>query len=937
MKKLNQLCFSEYDLNEILESSKANKLVLFIGAGFSKFSETELVKIPTWSELIDELKDELDLVKENDFLKIAQLYFLKHGQNSYVKKIKSSIKNLEPSSFHKMLFELEPHYIITTNWDNLLEKTSQDIGVAYDLVSSDVDLAQSNLDKKIIKMHGDLRQNNFVFKEDDYLQYSKNFPLIENFIKGVFSTSTVVFLGFSFDDYNLKQIISWVTTISKATPKKYLIQKKYDDTQAIYLRNHGVTLLSPTNVNINYHELYSMFFNELKIISHQKELIENIITSAKLEIKKINDSQSKSHKDKLSSVNEINKYIAKRIYKFIDGKLSPLTQYKVLLPEQISNKLTNCIISYDRTGITLKSPENDLTGDYDKSSREINNRYIDNIFKESSDFQKTFYSILKKALISNVHYNSKTYKIDSASELHSEIYKKLTFLYSKDSMDHFLVNKEYDSLLNLLVSKIKHFISEKNYIRATIYMANFDDIYRRVKREVSSASSKLSSDKYKEILKNFTPFDYKNKMLDFPRELKNDLQDLVNILEFNEIYKAYYRFDVASKDNIRLSKTRSSGGFAFSQDEFTLRQKLYPYVYFILGNEILIEEYVELKKLFEFNILGSMEHYLSQEAFSVNIIDLFILIKYCDTNNLKEFSLKLINNKKLVDINKIQDRYIYIIKKYLLASLNNICNMIHERNSESLNATSADGWLNNLLIILGGVRWNQKQLKTIMNSLIPLLENRTSGIVIYESIHYFLYSNSLLYQKSHQDMLKIIDVILEKIIKQVFNGYDTHIINSETIHFIFNLSESHKYTYKNIELLKLALLKIQNYDVRSKIIITKSLLLNIKKIGSDEVSETISDFIHDDILDLPLDINNTLQDILDRLTLISYGYSEPENFPVIINEFISNNIPDKSKDPDFETFHFKQSFPELISLIISKKGPIPYQDILDNYNIKWNA
>lgn len=232
MIELNPLSFSEYDLNEILNASQDNKLVLFIGAGFSKFSETELIKIPTWRELINELKDDLGLSEENDYLKIAQLYFLQYGQNSYVKKVKSIIRDLKPSLFHKMLFELNPHYIITTNWDSLLEKTAQDIGLAYDLVSSDVDLAQSHLDKKIIKMHGDFRQNNFVFKEDDYLQYSQNFPLIENFIKGIFSTNTVVFLGYSYSDYDLKQIVSWVTTISKATPRKYLLQKNHDAAQA---------------------------------------------------------------------------------------------------------------------------------------------------------------------------------------------------------------------------------------------------------------------------------------------------------------------------------------------------------------------------------------------------------------------------------------------------------------------------------------------------------------------------------------------------------------------------------------------------------------------------------------------------------------------------------------------------------------------------------
>lgn len=65
----------------------------------------------------------------------------------------------------------------------------------------------------------------FVFKEDDYLQYSQNFPLVENYIKGIFSTCTIVFLGYSYSDYDLKQIVSWISNISKATPKNIYSKK----------------------------------------------------------------------------------------------------------------------------------------------------------------------------------------------------------------------------------------------------------------------------------------------------------------------------------------------------------------------------------------------------------------------------------------------------------------------------------------------------------------------------------------------------------------------------------------------------------------------------------------------------------------------------------------------------------------------------------------
>ena len=403
MVKFNYLSFPEHDLKEILTSAQDNKLVFFIGSGFSKFSETEFVKIPDWTELINELKEDLNLPYESDFLKIAQLYFLKYGQHSYVQKIKSSIKDLEPSSFHKSLFDLNPHYIITTNWDDLIEKTAQDMGLAYDLISSDVDLAQSQLDKKIIKMHGDFRQHNFVFKEDDYLQYSQNFPLVENYIKGIFSTCTIVFLGYSYSDYDLKQIVSWITSISKATPKKYLLQRTFDDAQAYYLRNHGISLLTPIKPNIDYHELYSNLFKNLKTINNQDELIKEILISAEIELIKVDEDINASITDKENAKDHIYDFLTSKINKALDNKFKTLSQYKVLLPEQISRRLTNSTIAYNSSDITLISHGQFLTGDYNRHSRKINNIFLNNILSVRSKYTNNFLSILEKAFINKIN------------------------------------------------------------------------------------------------------------------------------------------------------------------------------------------------------------------------------------------------------------------------------------------------------------------------------------------------------------------------------------------------------------------------------------------------------------------------------------------------------------------------------------------------------
>lgn len=932
MTKLNLLSFSEYDLNEILTASQSNKLVLFIGAGFSKLSETELVKIPTWSELISELKDDLGLPDESDFLKIAQLYFLKYGQHSYVKKIKSSIKDLEPSFFHKQLFELNPHYIITTNWDGLLEKAAQNLGLAYDLVSSDVDLAQSHLDKKIIKMHGDFRQNNFVFKEDDYLQYSHNFPLIENFIKGIFSTSTVVFLGYSYNDYDLKQIVSWVTTISKATPRKYLLQKNNDDAQALYLRNHGISLLTPMNNNISYSDLYSELFNDFKAIQNQDELIKMILISAEAEVKKIDEVLMMPDSNKIKLKNEIQEYLKKRINNFVDRKIKALTQYNTLLPEQITKKLTNSTIEYSQSGVSLISHGEILTTDYDKYIRKINNIYLDNVFNMDGNFKKTFLSILEKAFVDKVSYGSHHKEVKSPSEIDTELYNKLYFSYSQDSAEVLLINHEHHKLLEILISKVKHYINEKNYILATIHMANFDNVYN-ISQQRHSYQGDDNEENFQTIAKKFSPFDFKSKIIDFPRGLQSDLRDLVNILEFTEIYKAYYRFDVESKKNSGYSQTRLNGGIAFSHDEFKLRAKLYPYVYFILGNDILIEEFAEVKNLFGVNILGSMEHYLAENRFHVNVIDIFILIKYCETKKIQAFLAKLVKDKKIINANAINKKESYLIKKYLLVTIKNICNLMGLKNRHSIYTTSIDRWTNNLLIVLGCIKWSSNQLKTIINNLTPLLEQRTSSLMIYESVINFLSVNEFLYEKSHPDMLKALDIILEKINKGEFNGFDQQAIFTGIFINIFNLSKKHNYTYENTNLLKLALLELELHSIEWKKLITNSLLLYIKSIGNDEVKTMIDDFINKNILNLDC---TTIQDVMDRLSLIVNGYPIPDGFTQTISKLVTSNIPNKLQDLDFIKAGVESNFPELINILISEKGLIEYQDILDDFNKRIN-
>ncbi|WP_234405983.1 SIR2 family protein [Pectobacterium brasiliense] len=933
--KTNYLSFPEKHLKDILQSSLDNKLVFFIGAGFSKLSETDLTKTPSWDELIDELKEDLNIPNESDPLKIAQLYFLKYGQHTYENKVKSSIKDLDPSSFHKKLFHLNPHHIITTNWDNLVEKTAKEMSLAYELVSSDTDLAQSNLDKKIIKMHGDFRQHNFIFKEDDYLQYSQNFPLIENYIKGIFSTNTIVFLGYSYNDFNLKQIVSWITSISKATPPKYLLQNSFDDAQAQYLKNHGVSLLAPLEKKLSYKDLYLNLFQNLETINSPDELIKKELLSVNETIKKIDDDLNFSLVEKKNKKEKLNEQLTNKITKILDNKISILSQYKVVSPEHICKKLSNCTIDYKSPiEITLVFDNNLLNNGYNEDIREINKIYIDNMLNINNKSYNLFLSILEKSPISKISLGKKTYDIKNIfNHNNNELLRKINFDYPKDSIEFQFNNKEYKKILENLICKVNKCLHEENYIMATIYMSNYDIIYNIVKEHTSLEIDEIYESAI-EIISKLPSFDYKSKIIDFPRNVQKDLQELVQILELNDIYKAYYRFNIESKKYLNYAQQRNNGGLAYSVDEYNIRNKLYSHIYFILGNDIFIDEFIEVKNFFESTILGSLEHYLTDNKFHVNSLDIFIIIKYSDTKKIKEFSEKLIKEKKFLTICKLKKEEIVFIKQYLKNILHNIANLFNFQVKTPLQMTSIDRWLNNLLVIFGFVKWSPKELKIIIEKIVPLLEHRTTSIVIYESIRDFLSINFNLYEKSHPGILKIIDVMLTKIINSQFNGFDTQIIHLNILQHIYAISSNHNHSYQNATLLKAALVVLEGKSIEWKKFITTNLLLNLKNIGSDEVQYLVNSFVENNILLSPC---ITPSDYIERLILISNGYPLPDDFITSLSDFIDENIPENLSNLEMIKSGIESTLPEILKHLIDKNHLKEFNPLLKLFEEKMNA
>lgn len=224
------------------------KLVVFAGAGVSVDAG-----VPTWGELIAELRKDIDIPKnETDFLRIAQLYYNERQQKEFIDRIREILKHkkLHYNEIHEEIFALNPEHIITTNFDDLFEQVIKSKAHPFSIVKKDDEFPYARNTKLLVKMHGDLEEANLVIKEDDYLEYAATHPLIESFIKGIFATKIVLFVGYSFSDLNLKILLQGIRNIlGKDFQNAYLlsVDDEFHPSQRQYLRNKGVTV-------INYHD-----------------------------------------------------------------------------------------------------------------------------------------------------------------------------------------------------------------------------------------------------------------------------------------------------------------------------------------------------------------------------------------------------------------------------------------------------------------------------------------------------------------------------------------------------------------------------------------------------------------------------------------------------------------------------------------------------------
>lgn len=792
-------------IEKIIEAKNEQRLCLFVGAGISM----SVKGMPSWSDLIRNIQKDLSDDTDNDYLKVAQVFYSINGKDEYYKKIKKFFdEKAEPSIIHKAIFSLEPNIIITTNWDCLLEKEAKNGFHLYDTVVNDDELIKSNNPKKIIKMHGDLLHENIVFKEDDYTGYENDFPLISNYIKGLLATNVIVFIGYSYQDINLKFIMNWLNRNSKVRLPMFMISLRESKIQTEYLKSQGIT-------NVIIKETDSE--NKLDILDDKSNMIYNFFEN-------INNFNNVDRSDPID-------YIFNKIKKF--------ESLNYILRADLVREIGNCGLLYKSGKCLIAFYNSTLTYDFNKDDRISNENFLNAISKNNFNYLneniklKKINKILLSSGIDGISNNERfaniyhTLSADYSSEKYFKLISYDNVFFDSENIDdnlhdahvYFRLNR-YEDCLKLLEIILECAIKENRYDYILIASSNYKDVYRIFE----------SSNNKKEYKKNKYIKDMDGYYNSFPFNEKNKFKFLYESMSENIFYKHFYNSGDILHKEINSIKSNT---FYFDDTRADRFLEYENFLKYYIGNNILTCKFSDFTNVVKNYIRAIFYSNYNGNVLFLNKTMIFSLIDFFDDKGIIElFALGRVVKIK----NNNLDWLILIVIKNL---------SMHPR-SYIYNSNK----MSNVFFVLSFIKLGKKRINLLMDIVSQMVRRFNLSIQFYKSVNFFILKQHELFGNvvSFNKRRYILEVLISKVFNRNTNAYECLFIDGcYWKDFIFGMED--KIKVNNVRAVRSFLERISNYDNEYKMNIINERLLVIYPIFSDNIKSNINLFINSMAID----------------------------------------------------------------------------------------
>ena len=730
----------EQDIRFLAEELEKGKLVVFVGAGVSKNSG-----LPEWEELIKDYADYRGIKEftSKQFLIIPEEVFERYGSLKYYEIAeKRFLGKYVPNSIHRILKKMKLTYIITTNYDTLIEDEIKNLQI----VSKDEDLPYTNSNRMLIKMHGDFENKNIVLKKSDYDNYEKNFQLISTLVKGLFTTNTVLFIGYSYSDTNVQQIMNWIKEILKEkTRKAFFVEFTNEDNKeeenGEQINKISLKILNDNNDEVLYENKKERFNN-----NYEKTLTKFLsnIYNEKEKVKQERIFEIYINLNYLTEHNwkKLNKYSEIRIDEDWKRILYTRLEFKdiekyeeILFKSRIKKVVQN--INRSEKEILIPFSEKEITPERKKQKEDleelivIEERFLKTIY--DYDYQN-FQNLVEKYMESNninkyvIVYGYLFFKnIDEA--------KKIIECMIKEKENSNVKNEKIiwnNFILTIINTKIDYDIRKNNQILKNRYFEYF----------------KYETELFNEIFK-YSTLEAINKEMNrlFDKARKEKRASYLGTPPLDEA-------KILSKDLFYFCSLNGIFGNSFSDYSEFMKKYI----------EILLVSYtnknVELKnQMFENrNLLEEFEYF-----------DFFMMLElsYSDLKKLfNEYTIKDLKCKE-----EISDRLIVLLK--------NIFDWIEENDKEFMEKKDA---LENVILIISKLDLTKNQFKNLFNVIL----NYKNNSIFFEDNPILGIVNNfriIIYKNSENLNEEFFDKVLEKIFSIDRNRIDKNLLDYITYYF----------------------------------------------------------------------------------------------------------------------------------------------------------
>jgi SIR2-like domain len=245
-----------------------------LGAGMSMNATLALpAKMPLWADLGRRLADELQDYSPVGVLDAISAYEHEFGRARLIERLAELLHTTraQPGPAHREFCSLPFDIVCTTNFDFLLERQydleRQDNRTVHPVVDEDqLSINVGAAGTLLLKLHGDLRHpKRLVVTEADYDGFLANYPLIATYLANQLITKTAVFVGYSLDDPDFRQIWHVVgNRLGKTRRMAYAILVNARPADIARFERRGVKVVNLPGTRDSYGAVLAEAFAELR-------------------------------------------------------------------------------------------------------------------------------------------------------------------------------------------------------------------------------------------------------------------------------------------------------------------------------------------------------------------------------------------------------------------------------------------------------------------------------------------------------------------------------------------------------------------------------------------------------------------------------------------------------------------------------------------------